>query len=130
MPADVFRMLICGPSNSGKVNSLLHMIYELLVFDKIISFQKTSTKTNIRLFCKTLPQILTLSLVTWLLTRWEMKFFHVKSCRWTTIQSPSLMIWFVNATRTVSSAILSTGGIENSASSISLRPTKSCLNTS
>ena len=25
MPADVFRMLICGPSNSGKTNILLHI---------------------------------------------------------------------------------------------------------
>ena len=30
MPADVFRMLICGPSNSGKTNILLHMLYELI----------------------------------------------------------------------------------------------------
>ena len=34
MPADVFRMLICGPSNSGKTNTLLHMLYELLEYDK------------------------------------------------------------------------------------------------
>ena len=35
MPADTFRMLICGPSNSGKTNILLHMLYRLLVYDKI-----------------------------------------------------------------------------------------------
>ena len=40
MPADVFRMLICGPSNSGKTNILLHMLYELLEFDKIYFFSK------------------------------------------------------------------------------------------
>jgi len=40
MPADVFRMLICGPSNSGKTNILLHMLYELLVFDKVYLFSK------------------------------------------------------------------------------------------
>ena len=40
MPADVFRMLICGPSNSGKTNILLHMLYELLEFDKIYLFSK------------------------------------------------------------------------------------------
>ena len=40
MPADVFRMLICGPSNSGKTNTLLHMLYELLVYDKIYLFSK------------------------------------------------------------------------------------------
>ena len=40
MPADVFRMLICGPSNSGKTNILLHMLCELLEFDKIYLFSK------------------------------------------------------------------------------------------
>ena len=40
MPADVFRMLICGPSNSGKTNTLLHMLYELLDYDKIYLFSK------------------------------------------------------------------------------------------
>ena len=35
IPADVFRMLICWPSNSGKTNVLLHMLYELLAYDKI-----------------------------------------------------------------------------------------------
>ena len=40
MPADVFRMLICGPSNSGKTNILLHMLYELLEFDKIYLYSK------------------------------------------------------------------------------------------
>jgi len=33
-------MLICGPSNSGKTNTLLHMLYELLVYDKIYLFSK------------------------------------------------------------------------------------------
>ena len=40
MPADAFRMLICGPSNSGKTNILLHMLYELLEFDKVFLFAK------------------------------------------------------------------------------------------
>ena len=40
MPADVFRMLICGPSNSGKTNTLLHVLYELLEYDKIYLFSK------------------------------------------------------------------------------------------
>ena len=40
MPADVFRMLICGPSNSGKTNTLLHILYELLEYDKIYLFSK------------------------------------------------------------------------------------------
>jgi len=41
MPTDVFRMLIFGPSNSGKTNILLHMLYKLLVFDKIYLFSKS-----------------------------------------------------------------------------------------
>ena len=32
--------LICGPSNSGKTNLLLNMIYDLLLFDKIYLFSK------------------------------------------------------------------------------------------
>ena len=35
-----FRMFICGPSNSGKTNTLLHMLYELLEYDKIYLFSK------------------------------------------------------------------------------------------
>ena len=40
MPADIFRMLIFGPSNSGKTNILLHMLNELLEFDKVFLFSK------------------------------------------------------------------------------------------
>ncbi len=35
MPSDTFRMLICGPSKSGKTNILLHMLYKLLIYDKM-----------------------------------------------------------------------------------------------
>ena len=38
MPADVFRMLICGPSNSGKTNILLYMLHKLLKYDTIYLF--------------------------------------------------------------------------------------------
>jgi len=40
LPDDFFRMLICGPSNSGKTIILMNMIYELLLFDKIYLFAK------------------------------------------------------------------------------------------
>ena len=30
MPADTFQMLICGPSNSGKTNTLLNMLYKFV----------------------------------------------------------------------------------------------------
>ena len=48
MLADVFRMLICGPSNSGKTNILLHMIYKLLEFDKVYLFSKNLHRNKYR----------------------------------------------------------------------------------
>ena len=35
MLSNTFRMLICGPSGCGKTNTLMHMLYKLLFFDKI-----------------------------------------------------------------------------------------------
>jgi len=52
MPADVFRMLICGPSNSGKTNILLHMLYKLLVFDKIYLFSKNLHQNKYQVLLK------------------------------------------------------------------------------
>ena len=40
MPNQCFRMLICGPSASGKTHFLLDMIYRLLYFDKIYLYAK------------------------------------------------------------------------------------------
>ena len=40
MPNQCFRMLITGPSSSGKSNLLLDMIYRLLYFDKIFLYAK------------------------------------------------------------------------------------------
>ena len=40
LPDDFFCMLICGPSNSGKTNILMNMMYELSLFDKIYLFAK------------------------------------------------------------------------------------------
>ena len=53
MAADVFRMLICGPSNSGKTNTSLHMLYELLEYDKINLFSKNLHQNHTRIFCST-----------------------------------------------------------------------------
>ena len=52
MPTDVFRMLICGPSNSGKTNILLHMLYELLEFDKKSNADSTVGKLYIYQYFK------------------------------------------------------------------------------
>ena len=40
MPNCCFRMLICSPSGSGKTNMLMHMIYNLLYYDKIYLYAK------------------------------------------------------------------------------------------
>ena len=40
MPTNTFRMLLCGPSGCGKTNTLMHMIYKLLIFDKIYLYSK------------------------------------------------------------------------------------------
>ena len=41
MPADTFRMLICGNSGSGKTNLLYHMLIEpLLYYDEIYLFAR------------------------------------------------------------------------------------------
>ena len=122
MPTDVFRVFICGPSNSGKTNILLHMLYELLEYDKVYLFQKTSTKTNIERLYRTLPQEPTLKLVTRSSRRQGMRLFHLKSFRWATKRLSSLTTWFVKATKTPSSTISSTGGTKTAALFISLKP--------
>ena len=40
MPDRSFRMLICAPSDSGKTNLLLDMIYRLLYYDKIYLYAR------------------------------------------------------------------------------------------
>ena len=40
MPSNTFRMLVCGPSGCGKTNTLMHMLYHLLYYDKIFLYSK------------------------------------------------------------------------------------------
>ena len=44
-----FRMLIIGPSDSGKTNTLLHLINNLILLIKYIYKLKTLEKTNINI---------------------------------------------------------------------------------
>ena len=78
---------------------------------KSTSSQKTCTRTNISVFCKTL-------------------LFHSNSFRWTTKKLLFLMILFVKATKTASLIILSTGGTETAALFTSLKPSTRCRKTS
>ena len=48
MPSDTFRMLICGPSGCGKTNVLMHMLYNLLYYDKIYLFSKNIEQPKYR----------------------------------------------------------------------------------
>ena len=48
MPSDTFRMLICGPSGCGKTNVLMHMLYNLLYYDKIYLFSKNLEQPKYR----------------------------------------------------------------------------------
>ena len=131
MPADVFRMLICGPSNSGKTSILLHMLYELLGFDKIYLFSKNlhqnkyqallqdfAERINPKVGCEVIEppgnEIIPLE---------ELPVDNQKKLL-------SLMIWFVKATKTASLIILSTDGTETAASFTSLKPSTRCRKTS
>ena len=48
MPSNTFRMLICGPSGCGKTNTLMHMLYNLLYFDKIYLYAKNLEQPKYR----------------------------------------------------------------------------------
>ena len=48
MPSDTFRMLMCAPSGCGKTNTLMHMLYNLLYYDKIYLFSKNLQQPKYR----------------------------------------------------------------------------------
>ena len=48
MPSNTFRMFICGPSGCGKTNTLMHMLYKLLFFDKIYLYAKNLEQPKYR----------------------------------------------------------------------------------
>ena len=57
MPSGTFRMLICGPSGCGKTNVLMHMLYNLLYFDKIYLFSKNLEQPKYRQLLETFRPI-------------------------------------------------------------------------
>ena len=100
MPADVFRMLICGPSNSDKTITLLHMLYELLEYDKIYLFSKNLHQNKYQALLQEFAEKSSPRLVTRSSRLMVMKSFHSKSFRWTPKKYLFLMILFVKATKT------------------------------
>ena len=57
MPSDTFRMLMCGPGGFGKTNTLMHMVYNLLYFDKIYLFSKNLQQPKYRQLLNTFRPI-------------------------------------------------------------------------
>ena len=53
MPSNTFRMLICGPSGCGKTNTLMHMLHNLLFYDKIYLYAKNLEQPKYRDLLKT-----------------------------------------------------------------------------
>ena len=57
MSSDTFRMLMCGPSGCGKTNTLMHMLCNLLYFDKICLFSKNLQQPKYRQLLNTFRPI-------------------------------------------------------------------------
>ena len=57
MPDQNFRMLICGPSGSGKKNVLLDMIFRLLYYDKIYLYAKNLEQAKYQLLRRSFEPI-------------------------------------------------------------------------
>ena len=57
MPSNTFRMLMCGPRGCGKTNTLMHMLYNLLFFDKIYLFSKNLEQPKYRKLLETFQPI-------------------------------------------------------------------------
>ena len=57
MPDKFFRLLLIGGSGCGKTNTLLHMIYNLLYFDKIFVFSKNIQQSKYQNLIKTFEPI-------------------------------------------------------------------------
>ena len=57
MPSNTFRMLMCGPSGCGKTNTLMHMLYNFLYFDKNYLFSKNIEQPKYRKLLETIEPI-------------------------------------------------------------------------
>ena len=57
MPSNTFRMLMCGRSGCGKTNTLMHMLYNILYYDKIYLFSKNLEQPKYRKLLETFEPI-------------------------------------------------------------------------
>ena len=57
MHSDTFRMFICGPSGCGKTNILMHILRQLLFYDKIYLFSKNLQQPKYQELLKTFHPI-------------------------------------------------------------------------
>ena len=130
MPADVFRMLICGPSNSGKTNTSLHMLYELLEYNKIYLFSKNlhqnKYQTLLQYFAEEVnPKV-----------NYEVIKAHgdeIIPLEELPVDNQKIAVFddlVCESNKTASLIILSTGGTETVALFTSLKPSTRCRKTS
>ena len=56
-PSNTFRMLMCGASGCGKTNTLMHMLYKFLYYDKIYLFSKNLEQPKYRKLLETFRPI-------------------------------------------------------------------------
>ena len=121
MPADVFQMLICGPSNSGKTNILLHMIYELLEFDKIYLFSKNLHQNKYQSLLKDFAENINPEAGYEVIDAYSDEIIPLEELPVDNQKLLFLMILFVKATKTASLNIFTKGGTETAALFTSLK---------
>jgi len=102
MPADVFRMLTCGPSNSGKINISLHVLYELLEFDKIYLFSKNLHQNKYQALLQDFAEQINPRVGYEVIEAPGDEIIPLEELPVDNQKLLSLMIWFVKATKTAS----------------------------
>ena len=130
MPADVFRMLICGPSNSGKTNILLHMPYELLEFDQIYLFSKNLHQNKYQSLLQYFAERINPKVGYEVIEAYGDEIIPLEELP---VDNQKIVIFddlFVKATKTASLIILSPGGTETAALFTSLKLSTRCRKTS
>ena len=130
MPADVFRMLICGPSNSGKTNTLLHMLYELLDYDKIYLFSKNLHQNKYQPLLQEFAKRINPKVGYEVIEAYGDETIPLEELPTDNQKIVVLTILFVKATKTALLIISSTGGTETAALFTSLKLFTRCRKTS